>query len=282
MRLAIIGGGRWGRVHLSVAQQIGLTDLNMVTSHNVDKIPAGVKALPSINTLLKNPPTAAIVANSARDHFAAANQLLEASVHVLVEKPVVLAIDEAEKLIAEAQQKKLCLLPGLNLRFASYLHRFAKEISKSKRVTLHWADAAGEMRGGEKKRYDSSISVAQDVMPHVWSIFSVLFPTKEFIVTSGDGTRFMLQAEGVEAEVMLQRDAPARKRLITVDDISLDFTTEPGTISKNGKSFSGDEQWGESPKPLERQLRYFLECIEQGSSAESDIEALRHSVRLST
>jgi UDP-N-acetylglucosamine 3-dehydrogenase len=67
----------------------------------------------SLEEALRNEePRAAIVAVPTHLHYAVCDKLLEAGVHVLVEKPITDKIDEAEKLVAKAAAKKLVLAVG--------------------------------------------------------------------------------------------------------------------------------------------------------------------------
>ena len=47
------------------------------------------------------------------------------------------------------------------------------------------------------------------------------------------------------------------------------------------RSETADSDWTARPRPLARQLRYFMECVAQGRAAESDNTALIESVRFS-
>ena len=131
--IAIIGGGRWGRVILSVlaTSDLPLTRITMVTSHNsalVQKLVAQLASncLIRIVSTLDEIPAAAIIANAARSHGETAQQLIVQGAHLLIEKPVVLTSQEAQHLVTLARQAMRVVLPGLSYRFCSYLHHFAQ------------------------------------------------------------------------------------------------------------------------------------------------------------
>ena len=182
--IAIIGGGRWGRVILSVlaTSDLPLTRITVVTSHNAASVQKLVAQLASnrlirIVSTLDEIPAAAVIANAARSHGETAQRLVAQGAHLLIEKPVVLTSQEAQHLVALAREAMRVVLPGLSYRFCSYLHHFAQQIAAMESVSgfdLHWSDPVGEIRYGEHKPYDASITVADDVMPHIWTILSVI------------------------------------------------------------------------------------------------------------
>lgn len=294
--VAIIGGGRWGRVILSVlaTSDLPVDRITLVTSHNVALAQNVASRLASrhpirIVSALSDHPSAAIIANAARSHVETARDLIALGAHLLIEKPVVLKAQEARRLIDLARAAHTILLPGLSYRFCSYLRNFAQSIAPLHPVAgfvLHWSDPAGEIRYGERKTYDVSINVADDVMPHIWTILSVLFPQSVFAVTScktlrsGKSAAFALDAGSMKGSVTLERDSDLRHRVIQLPaSASLDFSVEPGAMTIGANTMSADAAWAASPGPLARQLRYFLECIEKGKSAEDDETALIESVR---
>ncbi len=295
--VAIIGGGRWGRVILSVlaTSDLPVDRITMVTTHNAALAQNVIARLASrhpirIVSALSDRPSAAIIANAARSHGEAARNLIAEGAHLLVEKPVVLNMPEARYLLALAHAAHTILLPGLSYRFCSYLQHFARRTAALHPLSgfeLRWSDPAGEIRYGEQKTYDASINVADDVMPHIWTILSVLFPQAVFTVEScktargGKSATFSLDAGSMKGSVTLERDSDRRRRTIQLSaPASLDFSVEPGTMTFGAESMTADANWATSPGPLTRQLRYFLECVEEGKAAEADETALIESVRL--
>jgi predicted dehydrogenase len=295
--VTIIGGGRWGRVILSVlaTSDLPLNRITVVTTHNVALAQDAASRLASRHPIrivsdLTDNPHAAIIANAARSHGETARNLIAQGAHLLIEKPVVLALPEARHLLALAQAARTILLPALSYRFCSYLHHFARRIVPMHSLTgfeLHWSDPTVEIRNGERKAYDASINVAEDAMPHIWAILSVLFPQAVFAVTSckaargGKSATFTLAAGSMKGTITLERDSDRRRRVIQLSaPARLDFSVEPGTMTIGAETMTGDAEWATSPGPLARQLRHFLQCVEEGKAAEADEAALLESVRL--
>lgn len=298
---SVVGGGRWGRVALSVLAKMKtpFKKIVIVSKYNQEPIyqlinkeliPATV--CDSIDQLLvENEVKAALIVNSAADHFETADRFLENKIPILVEKPLALSLQQAQCLIQKAESNRICLIPGLNYRFSSYLYRLAELIAQSKKIPKHvsieWLDAAGESRYGEMKKYDQTIDVAQDVMPHIWSIFQILFPSLEIYIDTcirclGMGFGEFLIKGGIEGRVVLARDAVKRSRKILIEwdlgeRVSLDFTKEPGIFSQKGGSTCADPEWESRPTPLTQQFSYFFSQIEKTITS-SDSRACLESV----
>ncbi|MES2985227.1 MAG: Gfo/Idh/MocA family oxidoreductase [Pseudomonadota bacterium] len=281
-RLAVIGGGRWGRVHQTVAAAAGVAQLVTV---------ARAGDYPTIDALLETPPDAAIIANAARLHGATAMRLVQAGVPVLIEKPAAYTVQEAEALIALSTTRHCVVMPGLNFLYCRYLTRFAQQLGAKgciRAVALRWDDESDETRYGEAKRYDAGVSIAMDIMPHIWSILTMLDGSLPWqidrctLARGGRDAMFALTAGDINATVSLAREAKKRVRQAVIttgngETISLDFTIEPGHITHAGGSEDADPQWREEPSPLALQWRVFEQHVAANGWAASHA-SLRDSV----
>lgn len=306
----MVGGGRWSRVICSVIARCGygLRDISIVTQRDPgdwlarinQEAYAGQKysMVRSLDELLqRNPPEAAIVANDARSHGTTAAALLTCGVSTLVEKPACLSEREAERLLELAGKSAAILRPALVFQYCTYLHEFSAHLRRQRsaisRSSIVWCDPVGEARYGESKSYDVTLSVAADVLPHIWTLLSILPGATTIDVTQcriergGRTAVFELCIQGIRTEVRLERDGRERKREFSVgfangNSLVLDFTIEPGTIRGDGPPISGDPEWRSNPTPLTRQLAAFLE--EVGTPSESSTvrpaTALLQTVRL--
>lgn len=221
---------------------------------------------------------AAIIVNAARLHDESALFLMRAGISVLVEKPLALSRSAAESLYDCAVQHGVHLAPSLTFRHCSYLYRFAQIVRDAKDqvrdVHLVWSDPTAEMRYGDDKAYDSGVSVAQDVMPHAWSVLtSVLGENGEKAIArscsiqrGGRLAEFELTLCDTSCRVVIERDGAARQRVLTVtlssgQALTIDFTVEPGFITYESDVFCADLDWGMGVKPVQRQLLEFFELL---------------------
>lgn len=88
---------------------------------------------------------AVFVHSSTATHYAVVSELLNAGVHVCVDKPLAENLADAERLVALAAKKKLILMVGFNRRFAP-LYRELKAglgAAASVRMDKHRTDSVG-------------------------------------------------------------------------------------------------------------------------------------------
>jgi predicted dehydrogenase len=287
VNIALLGGGRWGRVYAGVL--VGLLApedrILWVTRHNqvatkahaarVSQTPGPVfEFFHELDTALARMPTSAIVATVPSAHLAATMRLLEHNVPVLVEKPFALTESDAQAMIAAAAERKLVL--GLSLPFLSarYLYRFAAMLSGRTvtRIEIGWRDPACEIRYGEKKIANFSVHKISDVYPHIWSVLRCLFPkvaVEPVAVHALEGGAIDIDVRcgKVICRARHDRRAGARERSLRVfltdgSMAALDFTDEPGTVVMDGKSSNGDPDWDRQARPLSMQIRSFLTAAE--------------------
>lgn len=220
---------------------------------------------------------AVIVANAAKDHARAAEWALESAVPVLVEKPLATSARDVSRLIDIAERRKTILAAAHVFLFAEYLARFGGMVRKESRPTrirFVWSDTAGEERYGQIKIFDASVPVYMDVFPHILSAFRILWPKApvSYVGLEADdqATKALvaLEVAGAPCTVELDRQGERRVRLIQVssDDaqLSLDFSTEPGTIIDRNGGQSADPNWDARPGPLSLELAAFLESAATG------------------
>jgi UDP-N-acetylglucosamine 3-dehydrogenase len=122
LRVAVIGAGEMGRLHARVAVESDWTELNSI----VDPDPAAERVayerrarwLRAVDELLDgDAPDIAIVATPTSQHAAVAEALIDAGIHVLIEKPIAGTIEEAAFLIEAARANGVTLGIGHVERF---------------------------------------------------------------------------------------------------------------------------------------------------------------------
>lgn len=88
---------------------------------------------------------AVFVHTSTVSHYAVVSELLNAGVHVCVDKPLAENLADAEKLIELAARKKLTLMVGFNRRFAPLYRQLKRHLPQaaSLRMDKHRSDSVG-------------------------------------------------------------------------------------------------------------------------------------------
>ncbi|MBM4352286.1 MAG: oxidoreductase [Deltaproteobacteria bacterium] len=115
-RIALLGCGKWGRNHARVLHEMGclalLCDERAEALEQVKATCPGVPATTSIDEILSARPDGVVVATPAAAHAAHATRLLEAGLHVLVEKPLALTVADGRRLVALAEEHRRVLAVG--------------------------------------------------------------------------------------------------------------------------------------------------------------------------
>lgn len=280
--IALIGGGRWGRVHATNLTRL-LTPCDRVlwvSRFNSEALADAIAEFPpngptfeirpTLDDALKERPNAALVITAPDTHFAVSESCLLAGLHVFVEKALSFRQSEARSLIDLAEQKQRVLGVGLHLLSATYLKYFRAQIADAaiSRIAIRWFDPAQEQRYGETKLADNSVPLAHDIYPHIWSIVRALTDCEQQAIvdakTSSDGTLSIVSsAGGVPVEATCGRYAMARERSIHVEfqngsKATLDFTKEPGQLTRDGIVLPSDPLWGKTPTPAMAEVKDFL------------------------
>jgi predicted dehydrogenase len=130
-RYLIVSLGSIGRRHLGNLRQlrpkadVGVLHLTTM-AHRRPMHDEGVHRFESLRQALEFAPCAAIVAGPASTHVPVARAIIEAGVHVLVEKPLSTSVEGCAKLIETARRLGRVLMTGYNLPFLPSL-RLIKE-----------------------------------------------------------------------------------------------------------------------------------------------------------
>jgi hypothetical protein len=288
--VALLGGGRWARTHATVLCRVlpPMSEVLWVSRHNrsvlsnfleESSFPPDVRftLLERREEAFSRDPEAAIVATAPHLHFEDAMAALKRGVSVLVEKPLVLEEAHAQALVELANRNRLALGVGLTMMSTSYLPHFASKIQQRAvtHLRLRWFDPPFEIRGGEAKAADLTVSKVHDIFPHLWSILKVLRPSGDFgrfeVEPGQDGALSVRSLwGGTPVQLAFGRRGERRERLVEADfadggSAKLDFATEPGTVVVDGKARAPDPSWERTRRPLATELGSFLRAARDGS-----------------
>ena len=293
--VAVVGAGRWAKVMCRVLANFTppVGRIVLVAERNYESTREWiderqqeeengwrrVAVCPSIGHLLQlERVDAAVVTKMASEHHAAARQLLLAGKHVLVEKPFVLAPDEARELIALARAQRRTLAVGYEFMFARTLHHFRETVARHlldvSAVEFVWDDTRNAVKWGLPKAPDLSANIVTDLYPHILSQLEMLFGRRDVAlrrVESRDGcsdVRIELEYGTIDVRVSLDKAAAESRRLIVVESsraqrLRLDYTSEPGHVDLDGVVLPSDRLMHRFPASLTSEIAYFFAQIER-------------------
>lgn len=288
-RVAVIGGGRWARVLTEVVCGLVPTsvEISVHSPHNArsmsvwasENLPRGrVSVSAEWPSFASASSSAVIVANAAKDHEKAVEWCISSGVPVLVEKPISLTANGALRLVQLADRANVRLAPAHVFLFAGYVARFATMIGESgkpKDAGIRWTDPRHESRYGEPKRYDPGLPIFADWLPHIVSLLSTIFPQlpNRFenlrVLKGGSQMELDLMVGDTRCSIEMTRDSDLRRREFEVatdgGTFRLDFSREPGSITRASKTLPGEDELGQRPSPAAAMLSAFLRWAAGGA-----------------
>jgi predicted dehydrogenase len=235
LRVAVIGAGVFGRLHMAKYQALDGVELVAVadpseTARSAAELKFGVCTYANWRELKRSVDVVSIC-SPASTHAEIVRGFLNAGVHVLVEKPIATDLEESEELIALAAAKGRVLTVGHQERFV---------FSHSGLLSIQETPLSIEcVRAGPWTGRCADVSVVMDLMTHDLDLIHVLVPggiadiRASSSVVAGphadETTANLMFENGCEVKLFSSRVAESRERsmrLVYRDGvIEFDFLT---------------------------------------------------------
>ncbi len=134
IRAGVVGAGHMGQYHILVFAELWDVDLVGIVDTDVDRAQRlagqyGTQAFADHHALIGKVDVAS-VAVPTDQHFAVTRDLLEAGIHVLVEKPMTPTLEEAKELFRLARQRRAVLHVGHVERFNGAVQELKKIVER--------------------------------------------------------------------------------------------------------------------------------------------------------
>lgn len=139
IKVALVGTGGWGRQHARVFSQRPDVEFCAVAGRNAERAQAraaeyGVRAYMDIGEMLeREKPDLVSLSLPNQGHFAPTLQVIQAGFPLLIEKPLVFDLGEADTLLTEAAKRDLFFAINFNHRYAKPA-RLAREAIQAGRL----------------------------------------------------------------------------------------------------------------------------------------------------
>jgi len=272
LRVAVIGVGHLGSIHAKIYKQIhgctlvGVCDSDPIrlkeASHSL-RVPGYTEMAQLFGKI-----DAASVAVPTRLHHKIAAGLLKANVHLLVEKPFTVSLDEADQLIELAKNQNLILQVGHIERFNSAFNATQKIIKDPKFIECHRLSPfpnrsldVGAVLDIMIHDIDIVLGLVNSPLEKVESVgINVLTPLEDIAnarLTFKNGCIANLTASRISDEIM-------RKIRIFQENtyISLDYKNASANVYRKLQDKITKERLPiEKEQPLQKELASFVDCV---------------------
>jgi len=127
-RILIVGSGSAGARHLRLTRELFPNSQIKVLRHRSESVISEFSDgyFSTMEEAIQFAPQIAVIANASTFHVDVAQELAQAEIHLLIEKPLSSSIEGVAHLIETCKDRKSILMVGYNLRFSPSLQHFRK------------------------------------------------------------------------------------------------------------------------------------------------------------
>jgi predicted dehydrogenase len=311
VRLAVVGCGAWGRNHVRAASQLvgaelaAIVEPNPAAQAHARQLAPHAQVHAALDAVLADPTIdALVVASPASTHGALTRAALEARRHVLVEKPFVLDVAEAESLVHAAARAGRTLMVGHLLRYHPAFRALRQRVRAGELGRLHYVHAERVNLGAAR----DEANVLWALAPHDLSMLFALVdaapvevsatgqaftrPGREDVVFAtfrfADDTLGHVHTSWLDVEKRRRLTVVGERRMAVFDDVAptdklrlherpLD-ATHTRDADPHFPTAAGDVHIPSirMVEPLVAELQHFVDRVVDGAAPETDgHEALR-------
>lgn len=299
--VAVIGIGEFGENHVKVLMEMPQVDLITICDHSIEKVERTSKKYGGINYTTNaldifedSKIEAVIIATSEKSHYELAKQALHTRKHILVEKPLTIDTEEANKLVKLAEEKNLILLPGHILRYDASYSTIKQRLCDGQLGTIYSITAKrnvpSERFALHSRTHPVFMALAHDIDIVLWYVQSKV--KRVFAMEKKTSSEYenadiffgIVEFEnGIIANFETQWVLP--NHLNQYLDVSLEMMTSKGKVSMKypGNNLSlainnevetpdvtlWPEIFGTTTGVLRNELNYFISCVETNCKPES-------------
>jgi predicted dehydrogenase len=246
----------------------------------------------NFNDLLSDPSIDAVaIATPVNTHFELGMAALKAGKHVWLEKPMTETLEQAQRLVDEAERRKLVLHVDHTFIYTGAVQKMAEIIRADELGKIYYYDSIRVNLG----LFQRDVSVISDLAVHDFSILDHLFGEHPAAVTASGMNHFpgtpenlayvtLYYDSGMIAHANVSWLAPVKvrqilvggcKKMVTYDDLEpsekikvydkgVSFTDDPAKIQEMRVGYRTGDMW--APKlavteALQVEGEHFVDCV---------------------
>jgi len=292
VRVGVLGAGRWGRNLVRTLHELGalaaVADPQVTIREEVSAKYPRIAGYPVASDLLESDVDAVVVATPAFTHADLAIQALRAGKHVFVEKPFTLTVDDAERVVKEAQAADRVLMVGHLLLYQPAVLWLREFLANGR---IGWVASLYQDR--------LNLGTVRTVENSLWSlgvhdVAAILYLVgREPVRTATWGQAIIRPSvqddmhlhmqfpDGAEAHIHASWLWPERRRRLTVvgteamvvlDEAGQSVQLHRRRVNANlGVQDDGSEVlFSGDSEPLRHEMEHFLQCVRTGARPRSD------------
>jgi UDP-2-acetamido-3-amino-2,3-dideoxy-glucuronate N-acetyltransferase len=296
-KICVVGAGRWGKNHVATLDKLGslagIVDQNQAALDEFQKRHPGVRCFRTLAEVPMADFDGFTVATPAETHVAVATQLIKNRKPVLVEKPLALTSVEARKLKELADEQGVPLMVGHVLLFHPAI-RMIRELIRAGKIGKIQYLYSNRLNLGTVRTEEN---ILWSFAPHDISIFQYFLgtPPTEVLCRGGafvqphlhDSTMTILRyPDNVVGHAFVSWLHPFKEHRLVVIGSKGMFSFEDSTQDKKILFYEKGVDWirgepiardgpteaipYEPQQPLTEELRYFIDCIDNGPPTIAD------------
>lgn len=278
MILALIGVGRWGKNIIQTLETIPEIKLKYLCANSVDSLASysnKYEKFTDWHALLEHKDIdGVIIATPPSTHALIVSAFIERGLPVLVEKPMVLSVEEAEKLRAILVGRNQIFMVGYQYLYNSYIHYLKKEIERGFLGKV--LEVRSEHRVSPPR---PDVDILWDAGPHPLSIFQYFFKPLKILSAVGnighDSVSVKLEfVDAPQLQMLASCSGSIKTRKLTIVGKKGEAVLDE-TLEKNKLAIKKDSQIvyptiNQTP-PLKNELEHFIHCIRTRTTPLTDI-----------
>jgi predicted dehydrogenase len=315
--VGIVGLGYWGPNLLRNFAECAGARVKAICDLRDDRLASasgrypGVAVTTNAREIFANPAIDAVaIATPVSTHFDLAMQALQAGKHVLVEKPIAASSTDAQRLIEEAERRRLVLMVDHTFVYTGAVKKIASLVSSGELGDLYYYDSVRVNLG----LFQHDVNVIWDLAVHDLSIMDYVLPLRPRAVSATGMSHVTGGHENIAyltllfdhrliAHLHVNWLAPVKvrrtliggsQRMIVYDDLEpsdkikiydrgITLNNSPDSLLQMLVGYRSGDMWAprlDAAEALRTETAHFVDCIEHGTAPLTDAASGLRVVRL--